>query len=262
MLMQAHYHVGKFLSLTFIGLCMVACSNDTLPPQVTISTPAEEVRLATGMPLNISVSYADNDILRQYKLDIHPNFDDHSHGKPAGLNPDWDTIIVGDLAGSTQSIQQNLVVPQNIRTGEYHLTAFALDVSGNEGRFTRVFYIYDVQDTVKPTVSFSAPVENTNFSGALLVEGQMSDLTSSGATGAIGAIFVRLVRADSPTQVTTLGTFLESTNFNGAFDPATGVFSRNFNVSNGISSGAYKLRVEVVDETGNQTFWERNVNKN
>jgi hypothetical protein len=260
--MKANFHVCNLLSLSLIALMLFACSNDTLPPQVTISSPQEEVRLATGAPLNIAVSYADNDILRQYKLDIHPNFDGHNHGKPAGLNVGWDTIIVGNLFGATQNIQQNLMVPQNIRTGEYHLTAFALDVSGNEGRFTRIFYVYDVQDTVKPVVSFSAPVDNANFSGSLLVEGQMSDLTSSGATGAIGAIFIRLIRADNPAQLTTLGTFLESTNFNGAFDPTTGVFSRNFNVSNGIAAGAYKLRVEVVDETGNQTFWERNVNKN
>lgn len=260
--MLPHFQARFFFSFSMATLFLVGCSNDTMPPQVTITSPQENVRLATGSPLNISVSYTDNDILRQYKLDIHSNFDGHSHGKPAGLSLGWDTIIVGNLGGSTQSIQQNLVVPTNVRTGEYHLTAFALDVSGNEGRFTRIFYIYDAQDTIKPTVNFSSPADNANFTNSLLVEGQISDVTSSGAPGAIGAIFVRLVRTDNPAQLTTLGTFLESTNFNGAYEPSTGIFSRNFNVSNGIATGAYKLRIEVVDETGNQTYWERNVTKN
>ena len=69
--------------------------------------------------------------LSQYKIDIHGNFDCHSHGRVSGSNP-WQVLKTVDVSGEEAIIEVVLPVPEDVQTGDYHFMLQALDLLGNE----------------------------------------------------------------------------------------------------------------------------------
>lgn len=244
----------------FVAL-LISCANDSLPPLITMENPKDGEKIHSGMHMAIDLHFSDNDNLRQYKLDLHSAADGHAHGKQTAILPEFDTLIIGNLNGMEQTVNLNIHIPNHARSGEYHLTVFALDYSGNEGQLTRILHIYNTQDTIAPVITITAPANGATFQQQLQVEAHITDKRSDGSDGALGSITVRLVRIDSPTQVHTLGNFHQNDQFADAFNPTTGLFSKNFPIS-GIASGEYRLELLVMDETGNMAEQEITIVKN
>jgi hypothetical protein len=126
----------KFLKLLIVLLLagFVACNDegvDTESPEVTIHSPADHDEFKKGSEILFDATLTDNIALGQLKIDIHYG-GGHTHKKsfPVGLPWDFDTII--NLSGRNTRVTFPIFIPMNIEDGEYHLSVFVTDKSGNE----------------------------------------------------------------------------------------------------------------------------------
>ena len=79
----------KNLSIKLIALFTLtffaSCSNDddeildSEKPEITINDPVENEVFQVGGELHFDIDLSDNDALASYKVDIHNNFDGHTH---------------------------------------------------------------------------------------------------------------------------------------------------------------------------------------
>ncbi len=82
------------------------------------------------LKLKLKVSAAKG--LSQYKIDIHHNFDCHSHRLEATQSVVWQVIKVVNISGTEHLVDEELEVPENVRAGNYHFMLHAIDIEGNE----------------------------------------------------------------------------------------------------------------------------------
>jgi hypothetical protein len=131
----------KFL-LVIVLAGFAACSDenaDTEVPEITLHSPADHDHFHKGDEILFDVTLTDNIALRQLKVDIHYG-GDHTHKKsrPAGELWDFDTII--NLSGRSARITFPIAIPADIEEGEYHLSVYVTDESGNEA-----FEVVDIE---------------------------------------------------------------------------------------------------------------------
>jgi hypothetical protein len=250
-----------FLSTSF--LFSSCAENDDERPVVSIIAPGEQLVVYTGDTLALVVRFTDNEGLRQYKLDIHANQDGHSHGKSNSGLPGWDTLIINDISGDSALILLSLPIPQGIWTGSYHLTAYALDLSGNQGLLSRNFVVKDVTDTVAPSMSLSSPVVGGTYSGSIAMAGQITDTKSDGSLGLMSNIRVRLVKANDVTVSNVLLNLRESNAWGeGIWNATTGELSGLVSIPTSVGAGAYIFEVRAEDQFGNRTLSELSITLN
>ena len=96
------------------------------------------LKVNTGTNLNIRFRFEGANELSQYKIDVHNNFDCHSHGKMAALNP-WKVLKITELFGKEVEVNETLIVPPDASIGNYHLTIQLLDELGNEFPYLELF---------------------------------------------------------------------------------------------------------------------------
>lgn len=145
-------------SLTAIAalLTMVACtSNDDIVkdnelPVITdagiTANPVDCQVYSRGDVIPFRYRFTDNEELGNYNIEIHNNFDHHTHGtqkdnckldpkkdskdykKPWVYNQDF-TIPRGDKA---YDAKQDIQIPADIDTGDYHFVIRVTDQAGNQ----------------------------------------------------------------------------------------------------------------------------------
>ncbi len=97
--------------------------------------------------------------LSQYKIDIHSNFDCHTHGTRARTQGiPWQVLEIKDVEGQDITVTQKLPVPTDVQAGDYHFMLQALDLKGNEADW--VLYslqIQNINDTQSPEIEFINP---------------------------------------------------------------------------------------------------------
>ncbi len=147
--------LNKNLFVTMVALLaigFVSCRKekiDTEKPTITIHAPHNQGHLLIGGKngVHFDVEFADNVALKSYKVDIHNNFDGHSHQLPAvqRVQANNDSIAFSFMrAWNTIEGQKNAKVHQHeikipveingkpVKTGNYHFVVYCLDKAGNE----------------------------------------------------------------------------------------------------------------------------------
>ncbi|MDN3594913.1 DUF4625 domain-containing protein [Zunongwangia endophytica] len=147
----------KNFSIKVIGLLTIAffasCSSDddnildTEKPEITINDPVEDEAFAVGGELHFDVDLSDNDALSSYKVDIHNNFDGHTHSgvlnstvaigtKQATTVSPWSYNETFQIEGTPQTYHahEHIQIPAEIAEGPYHLGITVVDASGNENQ--------------------------------------------------------------------------------------------------------------------------------
>lgn len=134
-----------FALLLFTSLLATACSNDsdgdTTPPVINLIAPAEgaTLKISDSHGVHFDMEVSDNEGLASYKVEIHNNFDGHTHtraeGKttPFAFNKSWDL----EGAKNKKVHHHEIVIPENTTPGKYHLMVFCSDTSGNESYVAR-----------------------------------------------------------------------------------------------------------------------------
>jgi hypothetical protein len=117
----------------------------------------EKFEMASGAATEVEWEVNDDIELSELRMDIHANFDGHSHGKKAGDYElfSWEKII--SLSGKLQSGSESIDVPNDILGGPYHLDILLLDKTGNVSESVLI----DVMIThpSQPTFSLKTPAE-------------------------------------------------------------------------------------------------------
>ncbi len=138
--------------------------------------------------------------LSQYKIDLHNNFDCHTH--KIALETDeftknktnestlkvtstsWKILKIVDIEGQQRTITEELTIPPDVIAGNYHFMIQCVDVKGNEASF--VVYnlkIENIEDLEPATIQIVSPSsdsialnkgDNVNFS-ILVIDNQNLD---------------------------------------------------------------------------------------
>ncbi|MDR2027577.1 MAG: DUF4625 domain-containing protein, partial [Prevotellaceae bacterium] len=137
--------VINFSVICLTAICFLAFNackedSDTVKPVINLIEPEDGDSLHIGDDVHFKVEFSDNEALASYKVDIHPNFDNHSHAVTKHDDDDDETVdFVYEKSWSTISGQKNasvhhheIVIPENATPGHYHLMVYCTDAAGNE----------------------------------------------------------------------------------------------------------------------------------
>ena len=124
---------------------MTSCDDkdgDTVKPVINLIEPGEGdiVEIGDEHGIHLDMTLSDNEMLREYKVDIHPVFDGHSHShelrapEPEETTVDFYFQKSWSVAGkkNTPVHHHEIMVPANATPGEYHFMVYCTDAAGNE----------------------------------------------------------------------------------------------------------------------------------
>ncbi|WP_168191346.1 MULTISPECIES: DUF4625 domain-containing protein [Antarcticibacterium] len=139
--------LNSILTLLVAALIFTSCSSDddatpdTQKPTIAIIEPHNDDEIAPGGEIHFEALFSDNVELASYKIEIHDDFDDHTHAQLKSshdLNP-WSFEQVFQIPAGQRSFEaeQHIDVPttfngEPISEGIYHLGVYVTDTSGNE----------------------------------------------------------------------------------------------------------------------------------
>ena len=228
---------------------------DTVAPQITIeeATPAIQTAevcgasatnvmlVETGGEIALDLAFTDDRALGEYKIDIHHNFDCHSHGKR--LMAPWQMIKVEPLAGDRERVAEQIEVPADATVGDYHLLIQALDAEGNEAPFIELsLKLRNPGDTTVPTVTITQPEEGAVYGRGteLRLAGTITDNRDLGG----GRVDVTYFNAQG-TEFTAAQVFFDATVGTSA------TFDVPFTLPASLPVGNYDFHFHAYDAMGN-----------
>ena len=137
-------YITAILSMTLV-LTSTSCSkddeiSDTTKPTITITEPENDKEILIGDKngMHIEMDLSDNVMLKSYKIEIHNNFDHHSHTSRS-TTTDFTFNKSYDIS-ENRNIHihhHDVMVPDNTTPGEYHLIIYCTDKAGNEAYVAR-----------------------------------------------------------------------------------------------------------------------------
>jgi len=117
-----------------ISPLFVSCDKedpDTQKPVITVLDPASDhADAAPGDSLSLKAEYSDNKELLNARIEIH-SADGHSH-RTSSPSSEWEWAKVYPISGLSAVVNERLLIPASIDTGEYHIVFEATDKSGNQ----------------------------------------------------------------------------------------------------------------------------------
>lgn len=139
--------LSTFCLLALFALVSVSCKDsdsDTTKPVIALHEPEDGEEIKIGADMHLEMDLSDDVMLKSYMIEIHNNFDHHSHGSTRAAAPSSETVNFTfnksyDLSGKkTAHIHHHdVVIPANATPGEYHLMVYCTDASGNETYIAR-----------------------------------------------------------------------------------------------------------------------------
>ncbi|MDR2764558.1 MAG: DUF4625 domain-containing protein [Tannerella sp.] len=129
-----------FFIMGLTALLFIVCNackedSDTTKPEILLVEPAEGDLLHIGDEhgMHFEVEFSDNEMLASYKVDIHPNFDGHSHTRATSETVDFEFDKSWSLSGKNAAIHHHeIMIPEEATPGAYHLMVYCTDAAGNE----------------------------------------------------------------------------------------------------------------------------------
>lgn len=147
--MKTKFYFPMIFSLLVMVMSLfTACSDsdnplsDTTKPVIDLNSPTEGQVLAIGSEhgVHFEMELSDDVMLKSYKIEIHNDFDHHSHDTRAtGTTVDFTFNRSYDVSEQrTAHIHHHdIVIPANATPGDYHLMVYCTDAAGNEAHVAR-----------------------------------------------------------------------------------------------------------------------------
>jgi hypothetical protein len=132
--------------MAIFSLTFIACKKDdgdttkpdTTKPEIKLIEPAEGDALQIGDEhgVHFEAEFSDNEMLASYKVDIHPNFDNHGHATTKDITGtvDFEFNQSWDISGKKNADihHHEIKIPENATPGAYHMMVYCADAAGNE----------------------------------------------------------------------------------------------------------------------------------
>lgn len=135
----------SILPIFIVALLFASCSDDevidTEKPAIIVHEPHQEDAFAPGSELHVEASFTDNEELAAYKIEIHEDFDEHTHAilkTSHDLNPwNWEETFPIAAGLNSYDAVKHFQIPTEVNgmpisEGAYHLGIFVTDRSGNQ----------------------------------------------------------------------------------------------------------------------------------
>lgn len=253
-----------------LAIFMSACEKgDTEKPVITINAPETEEVLYIGQDVHFEVEFSDNVELNSYKVDIHSNFDGHSHKNLSEDGVAWSFQQSWEFDEGQKNAHvhhHEIVIPddidgEEIATGDYHFMVYCTDAEGNESWVAVPVEIQNSTDTQAPVFSnMQAPDANTVFTNdeTITITGTVEDDVE------LGGIFVAIMPEGSTdeqineTECTavllhTHEGLTDQTSYDFSASVIVGQTEDNNPTPNQVDwqSGNYFLVVKAKDKSGN-----------
>ncbi len=227
-----------------VGACSKANDEkDTERPLISLQSPGDD-SLRGGDNLQIRAIITDNESLSQVKIEIHDDFDGHSHGKKAGAPAfAWDTIMT--LSGKETMLDFPVAVPEDIASGRYHFQMQALDVSGNEAEFVvRTLVLTNAFDTIPPIISnLSTTPAAQNGTITVKSGATLSIMAALSDNLGLETLEVKIIRSSNEEIVYDFDKELSGTATN---------LNELFTIDSQWGTGEFVLELLLIDEKGNR----------
>jgi hypothetical protein len=206
---------------------------------ILVSHNIKDMFLA-GDKLEFDLNFSDETELGEVKVEIHSNFDGHSHGRMEGAAFAFKKVY--QLTGKTGNVKESMSIPSDALTGDYHFIVHFTDKAGNEGE--EFEHDFEIGGKNQPIVAIQYPGQGVGLtrtftpSGGMTAQNGLKEavlrLSPISASGAVMNYLYekKLVIADKPTSL-GLNAFGEITL------PAS------------LAAGNYEFRVTVTDMAGN-----------
>lgn len=110
-------------------------NSDTTRPEIDLEEPAEGDILQIGGEhgVHFEANFSDNEALASYKVNIHPDFDGHTHRSSTEETVDFEFEQSWSLSGRNAAVHHHEIkIPEDATPGEYHLMVYCTDAAGNE----------------------------------------------------------------------------------------------------------------------------------
>src|SRR5690606_26968372 len=118
--------------------------------------------IAAGATLQMKIRFQSNRELSQYKIDVHSNFDCHTHGRVAAASTPWKLSETVDISGTDTTVTKNMAVPADAAAGNYHFMIRLLDATGNEADFVEYnVIVFNPDDAEPPVISMTEPAQDS-----------------------------------------------------------------------------------------------------
>jgi len=127
------------LSSAIFGLLFfTACEDDNevvdvTAPTITLSEPGTGEAFDAGDAVHFEALFEDDIALATYSINIHDNFDGHSHGRLAATSFEYSQSF--DLSGTSDDVHEDIDIPSDAFAGPYHMVVEAIDAAGNSTTF-------------------------------------------------------------------------------------------------------------------------------
>ena len=118
-------------------MVLVACEDDEpidiTAPTITMEEPVMGEQIEAGGTIHFDALFEDDVELATFSINIHNNFDGHSHGRievtPFEFNESF------TLTGRSDDVHEDIAIATDATAGPYHLTVEAIDAAGNSTTF-------------------------------------------------------------------------------------------------------------------------------
>lgn len=242
------------LVLAFGLVLLNACSKsddekDTTKPVITLTTPKSGDVFVSGEKINVSVMFTDNKELSQYKIEIHDDFDGHSHLKTGSPAFSYSKIVALSGNGSHHFA---IDIPADVAAGPYHFIVNALDKAGNEADFAEAeFNIKSSLDSIAPTLNITPSPSPSG--GVIHLHGATNTITLAGTAGdneSVKNYEVKLIHK---------ATKVNYADIDGNISGTTASINETITFNNAWPDGDYLLVIEVFDLKNNHAEVEFDV---
>lgn len=133
------FYILSLLSIV-LSFVFTSCDKDdekadTTRPVIELDEPEDGDELLIGTGIHFECDFSDDVMLGSYMIEIHSNFDGHSHkvSSRAGEEPFFIKKSY-DLSGlrNTHVHHHDVAIPENATPGNYHLVVYCTDAAGNQ----------------------------------------------------------------------------------------------------------------------------------
>lgn len=130
-----------------LGVSFVSCdkdeASDTVKPVITLGAPKNGAELLIGADVHFEADFSDDVMLGSYLIEIHSNFENHTHKAPATRAGKAEKPFFFkksySLSGKRNAHvhHHDIVIPANATAGKYHLMIYCTDAAGNQSLVAR-----------------------------------------------------------------------------------------------------------------------------
>jgi len=238
-------HILIILSLVLLTFsCKKADTEKPIITDVKVNGSASILNISPNESITVSSLISDNKELSQFKIDIHHDFDGHSH---KAMTVRFAEIRIKDILGGSYSLNEQFTISENASSGAYHGTILAVDKEGNQSE-SKLFW-FNIVRAEQPVINLNVPTTVNNGE-------------SFGITGEIsGSVHLSLINVKVTSEDNGNSLFNQTYNIASSetltWNPETDA-SISIAVPSGMT-GNLKFRVRIEDIDGNNSIFEQQI---